>query len=275
MLGFHRERSLPVFAHETFRTWFSRRRSANASAPAVLLFPDTFNNFFEPAVAIAATEVLERAGLRVVLPARDLCCGRPLYEAGMLDAGRAGLVEILDVLGPLAGSGTPIVGLEPSCLLTLRDELPSMFPRSAEARRLADQALLFDEFLQQRAPQVAMPAREGLALVHGHCHQKALAGMSAELAVLGRAPGLVVDAPDTGCCGMAGAFGYGKDRYELSRTIAERVLLPAVRNSAPDTLIIADGFACRAQIRQFCRDRRPLHLAQALNAMRNAVATAD
>ncbi|HLW69660.1 MAG TPA: FAD-binding and (Fe-S)-binding domain-containing protein [Candidatus Binataceae bacterium] len=270
MLGFHRERALPVFARETFRAWFSRRQSLNASAPAVVLFPDTFTNFFEPAVAIAATEVMERAGFRVVIPARDLCCGHPLYEAGMLDAGRARLVEVLDVLRPFVESGTPIVGVEPSCLLTLRDELPSMFPRSSAARRLASQALLFDEFINAQAPNIAMPAHEGRALVHGHCHHKALAGMGSELAVLGRARGLVVDTPDSGCCGMAGAFGYGKDRFEVSRTIAERVLMPAVRGSTPETLIIADGFACRTQIRQFCSDRHPLHLAQALNLMGSA-----
>jgi Fe-S oxidoreductase len=231
-----------------------------------VLFPDTFTNFFEPAVAIAATEVLERAGFRVVIPGGDLCCGRPMYEAGMLDAARVRLAEILDALRPFVAQGTPIVGLEPSCLLTLRDELPAMFPRSAEARRLADQALLFDEFIHALAPGFATPALKGRALVHGHCHQKALAGMRSELAVLGRSAELVVAAPDTGCCGMAGAFGYGAERFDLSRKIAERVLLPAVRDSPADTMIIADGFACRTQIRQFCPDRRPLHLAQVLNS---------
>ncbi|MGH7837084.1 MAG: FAD-binding and (Fe-S)-binding domain-containing protein, partial [Candidatus Binataceae bacterium] len=165
MLGFHRERALPVFAPESFRAWLSRTRTSSASAPEVLLFPDTFNNFFEPAVAIAATEVLERAGFRVVLPMRDLCCGRPLLEAGMLDAARARLAEVLDVLRPFVETGTPIVGLEPSCLLTLRDELPSMFPRSSEARRLADRALLFDEFLHAQAPDLAPPTFEGRALI--------------------------------------------------------------------------------------------------------------
>jgi FAD/FMN-containing dehydrogenase/Fe-S oxidoreductase len=271
LLGFHRERSLPVFAQETFRAWFARHSGPNDTATSevkgeVVLFPDTFTNFFEPAVAIAATEVLERAGFRVVIPGRDLCCGRPMYEAGMLDAARVRLAEILDALRPFVARGTPIVGLEPSCLLTLRDELPAMFPRSAEARRLADQALLFDEFIHTRAPGYATPALQGRALVHGHCHQSALAGMRAELAVLGRSSELVVAAPDTGCCGMAGAFGYGAERFDLSRKIAERVLLPAVRDSPADTMIIADGFACRTQIRQFCADRRPLHLAQVLNS---------
>ncbi len=224
-------------------------------------------NFFEPEIAIAATELLERAGFRVVLPHRDLCCGRPLMEAGLLDAARARLADILTTLGPLVARGTPIVGLEPSCLLTLRDELPSMFPRSSAARGLADNALLLDEFLAAQVPSLMLPELSGTAVVHGHCHQKALAGMNAEVALLGRINGLKVEIPDSGCCGMAGAFGYDASRFDLSRAIGERVLLPAIRNSLPETLIIADGFACRAQIRQFCLDRRPLHLAQVLNSV--------
>jgi FAD/FMN-containing dehydrogenase/Fe-S oxidoreductase len=265
-LGFHPDRGLPHFAAQSFRSWFARRAQCNEAGREVVLFPDTFNNFFEPEIAIAATELLERAGLRVVLPARDLCCGRPLMEAGMLDAARVRLSDFLATLGPAAARGTPIVGLEPSCLLTLRDELPSMFPRSSAARDLAGHAMLLDEFLAAQAPHLTLPELNGRAIVHGHCHQKALAGMSAETALLGRVTGLTIEVPDTGCCGMAGAFGYGAARFDLSRAIGERVLLPAIRNSTPETIIVADGFACRAQIRQFCSDRRPLHLAQVLNS---------
>jgi FAD/FMN-containing dehydrogenase/Fe-S oxidoreductase len=270
LLGFHPERQIPRFAGATFRTWFGRHAPRNPAAREVLLFPDTFNNFFEPEVAIAATEVLERAGFRVVIPDRDLCCARPMYEAGMLDAARVRLAEMLAVLDRFASRGVVLVGLEPSCLLTLRDELPSMFPRSSAARRLADQAMLLDEFLAAKAPGFTPPPMSGRALVHGHCHQKALAGMGAELALLGRSPGLRIETPDSGCCGMAGAFGYGADRFALSRTIGERVLIPAIRASPPDTVVIADGFACRAQIRQFCAERRPLHLAQVLNSKTSA-----
>ena len=216
-------------------------------------------------MAIAATEVLERAGFEVILPPSDLCCGRPLYEAGKLDAARSRLLEIVAALSPLVERGVSIVGLEPSCLLTLRDELPALFPRLSAARKLAQNAMLLDEFLIAKAPQFDPPPIKGHALVHGHCHQKALAGIDSELALLKKAEGLRVEAPDAGCCGMAGAFGYDARRFDVSRKIAERVLIPTVNGSAEDTLIIADGFACRSQIRQFCKGRHPMHIAEALN----------
>ncbi|HTT76896.1 MAG TPA: heterodisulfide reductase-related iron-sulfur binding cluster, partial [Candidatus Binataceae bacterium] len=265
LLGFHPDRDLPRFAPVTFRRWFNKHPPLNPSATEVLLFPDTFSNFFEPEVGIAATEVIEKAGFRVVIPDSAVCCGRPLYEQGMLDAARAKMAEATAALAPFVQRGVRIVGLEPSCILTFRDELPALFPHVAEVRALADNTLLFDEFLTRHAPASMPPALHGHALVHGHCHRQALAGMTNELALLGRAAGLTVEAPDTGCCGMAGAFGYGKHRFGISRAIAERVLLPAINASPPATLIIADGFACRSQIRQFCSGRQPLHLAQAMN----------
>jgi FAD/FMN-containing dehydrogenase/Fe-S oxidoreductase len=265
LLGFHPDRRLPEFAAQSFRRWFNRRSIVNVSGPEVVLFPDTFTNFFEPAVAIAATEVIERAGFRVMVPERDFCCGRPMEEAGMLDGMRERLAAVIEALEPYAQRGIPIVGVEPSCLLTLRDEMPSMFPHSTEAKRVAERTMLFDEFVAAQAPDV-IPELSGQVLVHGHCHQKALAGMQGELSVLRRAAGLEIEAPDTGCCGMAGAFGYGVNRFELSRKIAERALLPAIRRSALGSWIVADGFACRSQIRQFCPDRRPMHLAEVLRA---------
>jgi Fe-S oxidoreductase len=266
LLNVHPARELPRFAPATFRSWFARRAGRFSSGGReVVLFPDTFNNFFEPEVAIAATEVLERAGFRVVIPPRDLCCGRPLYDAGMLHRARWRLEQAMDTLAPLVERGAAVVGLEPSCLLTFRDELPSLFPGDSRAAAISARAMLFDELLSREAPGFAAPALKGHAMVHGHCHQKSLAGMKGEMAILGGIGGLKVDAPDAGCCGMAGPFGYGADRFEVSRAIAERVLIPAVRQSAPDTLIVADGFACRTQIRHFCPERGPLHLAQLLN----------
>ena len=266
MLKVHHSRELPRFAARTFGSWFARRGGAvNTGTREVVLFPDTFNNFFEPEVAIAATEVLESAGFKVVIPPGDLCCGRPLYDAGMFDRARWRLEQAMDTLAPLLERGAALVGLEPSCLLTFRDELPSLFPADPRAAVLSGRAMLLDEFLSREAPGFAAPALKGRALVHGHCHQKSLAGMKSEMAILGGIGGLKVEAPDAGCCGMAGPFGYSADRFEVSRAIAERVLIPAVRQSAPDAMIVADGFACRSQIRHFCPERRPLHLAQLLN----------
>ncbi len=273
ILNVHPARELPRFAARTFRSWFAERGSVSdrrggatdTAAREVVLFPDTFNNFFEPEVAIAATEVLERAGFKVVIPQRDLCCGRPLYDAGMFDRARWRLTQAMDTLAPLVERGAALVGLEPSCLLTFRDELPSLFPRDPRAAALSSRAMLLDEFLSREAQGFVAPALTGRALIHGHCHQKSLAGMKNEMAILGGIGGLKVEAPDAGCCGMAGPFGYGADRFEVSRAIAERVLIPAVRQSAPDTMIVADGFACRTQVRHFCPERRPLHLAQLLN----------
>jgi Fe-S oxidoreductase len=280
ILGLHPDRILPRFAGQSFRRWFAQRQlmrerpdedtsalgAPQPGAPAaVVLFPDTFTNFFEPDVAIAATQVLERSGIKVLLPQTDLCCGRPLYEAGKLDDARLRLLEIVAALSPLVDSGLSIVGLEPSCLLTLRDELPMLFPRLSAARKIAHHAMLLDEFLVAKVPQFCLPPLKGAALVHGHCHQKALAGINGELALLKKAEGLRVEAPDAGCCGMAGAFGYDARRFHVSRTIAARVLVPAVNRTPNDTLVIADGFACRAQIRQFCPGRHPMHLAQVLS----------
>jgi Fe-S oxidoreductase len=265
LLGLHPDRALPRFAGQTFRQWFNTRTPLNTGGDEVMLFPDTFNNYFEPEVAIAATEVLERAGFSVTIPPRVLCCGRPLYDQGMLEAARRRLLDLLAILGPYAERGVSVVGLEPSCLLTLRDELPRLFPRLSAVHKLANKAMLLDEFLAKKAPGFAPPELKGRVLVHGHCHQKSLAGMGSELALLARAGELQVEAPDAGCCGMAGAFGYDAHHFEISRAIGDRVLLPAIRDLAADGLIIADGFACRTQIRHFCPDRHPLHIAQVLN----------
>ena len=264
VLGVHPQRELPRFAEVPFRRWFEGHAPRNPDGAEVLLFPDTFNNFFEPAVAIAATAVLERAGFRVVLPPRDVCCGRPLYDQGMLDRARIRMLDATETLAPFAARGVKIVGLEPSCILTFRDEVPGLFPRFSAAQTIARNTLMLDEFLAREAPEFAPPQLLGRAIVHGHCHQKSLVGMSAELGLLAKSSGLAVTAPDAGCCGMAGAFGYGESRFAVSRAIGERVLIPTINQSAADTIVIADGFACRAQIRNFCAGRQPMHLAQAL-----------
>jgi FAD/FMN-containing dehydrogenase/Fe-S oxidoreductase len=265
LFGIHRARRLPAFAAQSFRSWF-RRRSGKPGARRVVLFPDTFTNFFEPQVGRAAVEVLERCGFTVEIPGSDLCCGRPLFDQGMLDLARRWLATIMEVMAPLADAGLTIVGLEPSCLLTLRDELPALFPGDARAARLARSSVMFDEFIARDADAVALPALPArTVLLHGHCHHKALAGLDSEIAILKRIAGLELQTPDSGCCGMAGAFGYDAQHYEISRAIGERVLLPAVRAAKPDTIIVSDGFSCRSQIAHFS-GRRAMHLAELLNS---------
>ncbi|MGH7907009.1 MAG: (Fe-S)-binding protein, partial [Candidatus Binataceae bacterium] len=244
---------------------FKQHAPLNPGGREVVLFADTFNNFFEPEVAIAAVRVLERTGFRVSVPDRDLCCGRPLYDQGLLDRARRRLTEVRGAFAPYLRRGTPIVGLEPSCLLTFRDEMPGLFPDDTDARELARRAMLLDEFLTTEEVNPALPKPELKAILHGHCHQKSLAGLANETSLLRRIFAERLDVLDSGCCGMAGAFGYDAKHFEISRSIGERVLMPAIRQAAAGTFIIADGFACRSQIRQFCPGRQPLHLSQILD----------
>ena len=262
LAGMPRQRSIPAFAPQTFRSWFANRRPANVGATQVLLWPDTFNNYFLPHTARAAVHVLESAGFRVLLPAAVLCCGRPLYDFGMLKRAKVLLLQILDSLAGEIDAGIPFVVLEPSCAAVFRDELLGLFPNDARARRLASQTFLLSEFLESHARHFNLPQCRGPALVHGHCHHKSLMKMTAEEAVLQKM-GLDYHAPAPGCCGMAGSFGFEEDKYEVSMAIGELELLPAVRRASPDTLIIADGFSCREQIRQGS-DRHALHLAEVI-----------
>ncbi len=266
--GIPRERSIPAFAPETFKAWFQgRRRMENDSeAPPVLLWPDTFNNYFLPGTAKAAVEVLEAAGFRVVVPRANLCCGRPLYDHGMLDRAQALLLQILDELSPEIEAGIPVVGLEPSCVAVFRDELINLFPHDERAQALSHQTFLLSEFLEEfretRAKDFPLPWFDRKALLHGHCHHKSLMKMTAEEAVLRRL-GVDFQSPAPGCCGMAGSFGFEEDKYDLSVAIGELELLPAVRHAPADWLIIADGFSCREQIAQGS-SRHALHLAEVL-----------
>ncbi|MFZ0771661.1 MAG: FAD-linked oxidase C-terminal domain-containing protein [Candidatus Sulfotelmatobacter sp.] len=266
--GIPQQRAIPAFAPETFKAWFYRRRpERDPGSPPVLLWPDTFNNYFQPATAKAAVDVLETAGFRVAVPRANLCCGRPLYDHGMLDRAQALLLQILDELSPEIEAGIPIVGLEPSCVAVFRDELVNLFPHDERAQALSRQTFLLGEFLETHAPHVPLPRLDRQAILHGHCHQKSLMKMTAEEAVLRRL-GVDFHSPAPGCCGMAGSFGFEPDKYDISIAIGELELLPAVRQAPSDWLIIADGFSCREQIAQGT-PRHALHLAEVLQIALN------
>lgn len=207
--------------------------------------------------------MLETAGFRVRVPRANLCCGRPLYDFGMLDRAERLLLEILDQLEPEIAAGIPIVGLEPSCVAVFRDELVNLFPHDERAQALSKQTFLLSEFLEQNlVPNAQLPQLPRNALLHGHCHHKSIMKMTAEESLLSRL-GVQFQSPAPGCCGMAGSFGFEHDKYEVSAAIGELELLPAVRNAPPDWLIIADGFSCREQIAQGT-GRHALHLAEVL-----------
>jgi FAD/FMN-containing dehydrogenase/Fe-S oxidoreductase len=262
MAGMPQQRSIPVFARETFRTWFRRRQPRNVDGAPVLLWPDTFNNYFLPETGKAAVEVLEAAGFRVLLPKAGLCCGRPLYDWGMLDRAKRLLLDVLDALTPEIEKGTALVVLEPSCAAVFRDEMTNLFPRDPRAQALSPQTFLLSEFLVQEAKDFRFPKLQRRALVHGHCHHKSIMKMTDEETVL-REMGIDFYAPAPGCCGMAGSFGFEKDKYAISMAVGELELLPAVRQAAPDSLIIADGFSCREQIAQGS-GRHAMHLAEVI-----------
>jgi Fe-S oxidoreductase len=261
--GIAPERDLPRFADETFKAWFRRRDPRNPQGERVVLWPDTFTNHFRPQVGRAAVEVLEAAGLRVEVPERPLCCGRPLYDFGMLDLAKRWLRQVLAELRPAIADGVPVVGVEPSCLAVFRDELLNLFPHDEDARRLSGQAFLLSEFLERKLDGWELPRLARKALVHGHCHHKALMKLDDEEAVLARL-GLEFETIDSGCCGLAGSFGYeAGEHYDVSMKAGERVLLPAVRGADTETLIVADGFSCSEQIAH-ATGRRALHLAEVI-----------
>ncbi|HET8721660.1 MAG TPA: FAD-linked oxidase C-terminal domain-containing protein, partial [Nitrospira sp.] len=257
------DRRMPAFASPTFTEWFRSRQTPSNGDLSVILWPDTFNNYFYPGTAKAAVEVLEAAGCRVVIPPRPLCCGRPLYDFGMLDLAKRQLRQILDALQHEITAGVPIVGLEPSCVAVFRDELPNLFPHDPAAKRLAGQTMTLSEFLRAHRPNWRPPRMDRKAVVHGHCHHKAVMGFAAESEVLKQAA-RDVEILDSGCCGMAGSFGFKREQYEISRQIGELAVLPAVRNASAQDLIVADGFSCREQIAQGT-GRRAFHTAELLH----------
>ncbi|MEZ6087822.1 MAG: FAD-binding and (Fe-S)-binding domain-containing protein [Pirellulaceae bacterium] len=309
------QRSMPTFAHQTFRNWFEttpRNDSETArpeadksmaslttqhehvprfqtdsyaddahrhrlhpagsrqtySGSKVILWPDTFNNFLNTDAAIASTHVLRKLGYDVELPSRVLCCGRPLYDWGMLTTARKLLLQTIEILRPQIVAGIPIIGIEPSCIAVFRDELTNLLPHDADARRLSRQTFLLSEFLQLR--KHALPKLHRKAVVHGHCHHKSIIHMDAEVSVMKELE-LDYQIVQTTCCGMAGSFGFAADHYDVSVQVAKQGLLQAVQEASDDTLIIANGFSCQQQIKQLTH-RHPHHIAEIIEmAMKSAM----
>ena len=261
------ERRIPKWASPSFQSWFRRRPVVPSSGrQTVLLWPDTFNNYFHPRVARAALQLLEAAGFEVVVPEGAVCCGRPLYDFGLLDRAKRYLSRILHELGNTIDAGTPFIVLEPACAATFRHELPLLLSGDERAKRLSSQTFFLAEFLSKTelTPSMMFPRH---VLVHGHCHQKALVKMEAEEKLFARlhAHAEILDA---GCCGMAGSFGFEADKYALSQAIGELAVFPAMRAASADTILVADGFSCREQIRQGC-GREPVHIAELLAGIRS------
>ncbi|MGC2636203.1 MAG: FAD-linked oxidase C-terminal domain-containing protein [Acidobacteriaceae bacterium] len=280
-LGVAPQRTLPQFAPRSFRDEWYRRRvadpsrasdrvdsahtdpGAQKSSPAVVLFADTWNNYYHPQSLHAAAHVLSAAGFSPEVPRRHVCCGRPLYDFGFLPQARAYLSQILTQFAPQIDAGMPFVFLEPSCASVLRDELVNFFPQDERAQRLSAQTHLLSEFLVRHAPHFEPASHRGRRIVlHGHCHHKSMMKMTDELAIL-RRTGADVELLDSGCCGMAGPFGFEREKFAVSQALGERVLLPAVRGAAADTLLVADGFSCREQIAQNT-SRRAIHFAEVI-----------
>jgi Fe-S oxidoreductase len=241
-----------------------RTRDAHSSAPSVLLWPDTWNNYYHPQTLVAAETVLNEAGFRVETAEGHICCGRPLYDFGFLDRARAYLKDVLERLAPQINASMPFIFLEPSCASVFKDELLEFFPNDDRAQRMSKQVWLLADWLAGNAPGW-MPSRlEGAhVLVHGHCHHKAVfGGPASEIALLRRA-GANVEQIKAGCCGMAGPFGFEAEKFEVSKTIANDGLMPAVNAAGPTTVLLADGFSCREQIQQLGH-KRALHFAELL-----------
>jgi Fe-S oxidoreductase len=261
------EREAPVFAQQSFLQWWQERGTAEpdpTDARTVVLWPDTFSTYFHPHVAISAVRVLEDAGFLVAVPTEAVCCGLTWISIGQLATAKRVLTRTVAALRPWIEAGTPIIGLEPSCTAVFRADALELLPEDQNVQRLAKQFRTFSEHLVNHAPREWRPPQLiRAATVQTHCHQHAVMKYDADEELMRRA-GIDADVLDTGCCGLAGNFGFERTHYDLSMKIAEQGVLPAVRNTAPDALILADGFSCRTQIDQADTGRRTMHLAEAL-----------
>jgi Fe-S oxidoreductase len=271
LAGVDPERDLPRFARARFVPWFTSRTPAGSGERGpVLLWPDTFTIRFSPGIAAAAVGVLEAAGFRVIMPTTPVCCGLTWISTGQLGIARRMLRHTVEVLAPHLRGGIPVVGLEPSCTAVLRSDARDLLGNGVDVQRLSRQTRTLAELLTERAPDFAptlSSADDGApkAIVQTHCHQHAVLGFDADTELMRRI-GLDADVLDSGCCGLAGNFGMTPEHRDVSLACAERVLLPAVRDADPRTLVLADGFSCRTQIEDAHTGRRPVHLAEVINA---------
>ncbi|MBW3603484.1 MAG: FAD-binding protein [Actinobacteria bacterium] len=267
--GIDPQRQLPTFAPLTLQQWFAQRGgTVNPDGPRVILWPDTFNNYLHTDVGVACVEVLEDAGWQVVMPDAHVCCGRPLYDYGFLDVAERYLRRTIAQLRDDIRTGTPVVGMEPSCLAVFRDELGKLLPHDEDAQRLRRNAYHFAEFLD--AHDIDLPTFDRDALVWTHCHHRATGGSGPEQQVLGDRIGMDVTEVSGGCCGLAGSWGFEQGKYDISMDCGEQALLPAVRDADADTVIVADGFSCKTQIEQAGTGRRALHVAEVIKLARHA-----
>jgi Fe-S oxidoreductase len=251
LTGFSRHRPLPRWRFDAFR---EKGPFGPEDGREAVLFVDTFNRYFEPGTIHAALRVLNAAGTRIHIAqgkGRPLCCGRTYLSAGLTDKARAEAKRFLDAMAPHLEAGRAIIGLEPSCLFTLRDEFPSLLPGD-QASRLAESAVLLEQYLvnekKARRLKLKLKAQKQPILLHGHCHQKSFAAMDDVVGALKLIPDANIETVQSSCCGMAGAYGYGVDTYEMSMAMGEASLLPAVREAGDTTMLVADGFSCRHQI---------------------------
>ncbi|MFC6020900.1 FAD-binding and (Fe-S)-binding domain-containing protein [Plantactinospora solaniradicis] len=265
--GVDQRRDLPLFAEQTFARWFAGRKPGGTGARGdVVLWPDTFTNHFHPAVGRAAVEVLEAAGWRVRVPQRPVCCGLTWISTGQLHTAKRVLRRTAETLRPWLRAGTLVVGLEPSCTAVFRADAAELFPDDEDVSKLRQQTVTLAELLHEHSPGWRAPQLPGKALIQTHCHQHAILGTAADRSVLHEA-GVTADFLDSGCCGLAGNFGFEQGHYEVSEACAERVLLPALRAADPSDVILADGFSCRTQIEQGeVFGRQAIHLAELLRA---------
>ena len=268
--GVDPRRPLPSFAPMTLQQWFRRRGgTANPDGRPVVLFPDTFNNHLHTQVGVACVEAIEAAGWRVIMPEGHVCCGRPLYDYGFLDAAERYLRMVLDALRDYVRAGIPVVGMEPSCLAVFKDELVKMLPHEDDAKRLAECACHFGEFFARYG--IEPPQMSGRALLWGHCHHLATGGIDTERQVLA-GMGLDVQPVSGGCCGLAGSWGFEQGKYDISMDCGQQALLPAVRSASQHTLVVANGFSCKTQIADGGTGRRALHLAEVMQLARDGQA---